>query len=432
MADFSQLSVAELQEYLSKLQLKYDNFKNKGLKLDMSRGKPSSDQLDLSMGMFDILDSNESFKASDGIDTRNYGGVDGLPEAKELFAEMLEVNPRDIIIGGNSSLNMMHDTIARALLFGVAGGDAPWGKSPVVKFLCPSPGYDRHFAICELFGIEMITIDMKADGPDMDMVEELASKDETIKGIWCVPKYSNPEGITYSDEVVDRLAKMSTKAKDFRIFWDNAYAVHHLTDKPDTLKNILTACKAAGNEDRVFIFSSTSKISFPGSGLAMMGASENNINLIRKQLSIQTIGPDKVNQLRHVLFFKDMENIETHMKKHASILKPKFDMVLSMLEAELRGKNIAWWNEPNGGYFISLNTMEGCASKIVEKAGEAGVTLTKAGATFPYGKDPKDTNIRIAPTFPPLDELKKAIELLCICIELVSVEKIIKEKSLAI
>ncbi|MCX8132176.1 MAG: aminotransferase class I/II-fold pyridoxal phosphate-dependent enzyme, partial [Clostridia bacterium] len=319
-------------------------------------------------------------------------------------------------------------SIARALLLGVLGSEEPWGKLPAVKFLCPSPGYDRHFAICELFGIEMITIDLKHDGPDMDTVEKLVAEDEAIKGIWCVPKYSNPFGITYSDEVVDRLAKMKTAADDFRIFWDNAYAVHHLTDKHDQLKNILTACKDAGNADRVFMFTSTSKITFPGAGVAAMAASENNINFIRKQLSIQTIGPDKINQLRHIKFLKNMKDVEAQMKKHAAIIGPKFDAVLEILEAELGGKDIAWWNKPNGGYFISLNTMEGCAKAVYELASEAGVTLTKVGATYPYGKDPKDRNIRIAPTFPTLEELRKAIEILCICVQIVSAQKVLAAK----
>jgi DNA-binding transcriptional MocR family regulator len=325
-------------------------------------------------------------------------------------------------------LNMMYDAIARAMMLGVVGSDTPWGKLPKVKFLCPSPGYDRHFAICELMGIEMIIIEMKQDGPDMDAVEALVANDDSIKGMWCVPKYSNPDGITYSDKIVDRLAKMNTKAKDFRIFWDNAYAIHHLSDKPDQLKNILTASKDAGNADRVFIFSSTSKISFPGAGVAVMAASESNISLIKKQLTIQTIGPDKLNQLRHIHYFRDMKTVEAHMKKHAAIIGPKFAAALDILETELSGKEIAWWNKPNGGYFISLNTMEGCAKEVFDMAGKAGVTLTTVGATFPYGKDPKDRNIRIAPTFPTLAELRKAIEILCICVQLVSAKKILAAK----
>jgi len=426
MSDFKVMSASELRSLIGELQKRYDDFKAQKLNLDMSRGKPCPQQLDLSMGMLDCIRSDTDYKAADGTDCRNYGGVDGLPEAKELFAAMLGVSPKEIIIGGNSSLNMMYDTVARAMIFGVLGSEVPWGRLPSVKFLCPSPGYDRHFAICEHFNIEMITVDMKDDGPDMDAVEELVSSDETIKGIWCVPQYSNPDGITYSDQVVDRFAKLQPKANDFRIFWDNAYAVHHLSEDHDKLKNILTACKEAGNPDRVFIFSSTSKITFPGAGIAMMAASEDNINFIKKQLSRQTIGPDKLNQLRHVRFLKSVEGIENQMRKHAAILKPKFDMVLNILDAELGGKNIAWWSKPKGGYFISLNTLPGCAKAVVSMAAEAGVTFTKAGATFPYGKDPLDRNIRIAPTYPPLSELKKAIEILGICVQLVSARKMLE------
>lgn len=425
MPDYSKMNISDLHEIKTGLQKRYDDFKSQKIKLDMSRGRPSKEQLDLSLGILDIL-GHSDYKAADGLDCRNYaGGVDGLPEARELFAQMLEVSPKEIIIGGNSSLNLMYDTISRAMLLGVAGSEKPWGKLPVVKFLCPSPGYDRHFAICEQFGIEMIPIEMKSTGPDMDMVEKLAGNDEAIKGIWCVPKYSNPDGVTYSDEVVNRFAHMKTKAADFRIFWDNAYVVHHLNDKPDHLKNILKACKDEGCPDRVFMFSSTAKISFAGSGVSMIAASENNIGLIKKQMSMQTICPDKINQLRHVRFFKNMETIEAHMKKHAAILKPKFDAVLNALDAELGDKNIATWTRPNGGYFLSLNTMEGCAKAVITMAAEAGLTLTSPpGAAFPYCRDPLGRNIRIAPSFPPLDELKKAIELLCICVQLVSIEKI--------
>ncbi len=424
MIYYESLSRDELKNEIEALENRYNAFKEQKLKLDMTRGKPCSDQLDICMDMLDIP-SKELRKAADGTDCLNYGVLDGLPEAKALFAEMLEVNTNEIIIGGNSSLNLMYDTIARAMSLGVMGC-TPWSKQEKVKFLCPSPGYDRHFAICELFGIEMIVIDMKQDGPDMDAVEKLVSEDETIKGIWCVPKYSNPDGITYSDEVVSRFAALKPKANDFRIFWDNAYCVHHLSDKPDMLKNILTACKEAGNENMVYIFASTSKISFPGAGVAVMASSSDNINSIKKSLTIQTIGHDKVNQLRHVKYFKDIDGINLHMKKHAVILKPKFDMVLEILENELGGKEIASWNKPNGGYFISLNTMDNCAQEVAKLAQEAGVALTKAGATYPYGKDPLDRNIRIAPTMPPVEELKKAIEIFAICIQLVSAKKFLK------
>lgn len=428
MSNYQALSRERLEEVKEELQQKYDAYREQKLSLDMSRGKPAPEQLDLTMQMLDLVDSGEVLKSEDGIDVRNYGGIDGIPEAKKLFAQMLEVSTDEIIIGGNSSLTMMHDTVSRAMSHGVYGSEIAWAKLPTVKFLCPSPGYDRHFAICEFFNIEMIVVDMHSDGPDMDQVVQLVAEDETIKGIWCVPKYSNPDGITYSDQVVDRLANMKTKANDFRIFWDNAYAVHHLSDTPDPLKNILTACMSAGNEDRVFMYSSTSKITFPGSGVAMMAASKNNIQQIKKQLAIQTIGPDKINQLRHVRFFKGLDELSAHMQKHAEIIGPKFQVVLSLLESELGGKEIAEWVEPNGGYFISLNTLDGCAKKVVQMAAEAGVTLTSAGATFPYGKDPRDRNIRIAPTFPSIDELKIAIHILCLCVQIASIDKLIAEQ----
>lgn len=418
---YSNLSKTELLNEIEKLEERYNAFKDQKLKLDMTRGKPCSEQLDMSMEILDIP-SKELRKAADGTDTFNYGVLDGLPEAKALFAEMLGVDKSEIIIGGNSSLNLMYDSIGRAMSLGILGS-TPWSKLDKVKFLCPSPGYDRHFAICELFGIEMIIVDMKQDGPDMDVVERLVAEDESIKGMWCVPKYSNPDGITYSDEVVDRIAALKPKAADFRIFWDNAYCVHHLSDKPDELKNILTACKANGNDNMVYIFSSTSKISFPGAGIAMMAASVENLNGIRKSLTIQTIGHDKINQLRHVKYFKNLDGINSQMKKHANILKPKFDMVLQILENELGGKEIASWNKPNGGYFVSLNTLDNCAKEVEKLSLEAGVVLTKAGATYPYGKDPRDRNIRIAPTLPPVEELNKAIEILSISVQLVSARK---------
>lgn len=428
MSDFTMFGKDELQEKLISLNEKYEGFKAQKLKLDMTRGRPCKEQLALSMEMLAFPGPYDDCKTADGTDARNYGLVDGIPEAKRLFSEMLNVSPNEVIIGGNSSLSMMYDSIARAMMFGVPGGTEPWSKLPKVKFLCPSPGYDRHFAITELFGFEMIAIDMKKDGPDMDRVEKLAAEDPSIKGIWCTPIYSNPEGITYSDEVVDRMASMKTSAPDFRIFWDEAYVVHHLTDKKDKLKNIMESCKLAGNPDRVFIFASTSKITFPGAGLAVMAASENNVSRIRKQVGIKTIGPDKLNQLRHVHFLKDMDGIEAQMKKQASILKPKFDMVLDILESELSGKNIATWNRPNGGYFISFNTMQGCAAAIVKMAADAGVAITPAGATYPYGKDPRDSNIRIAPTMPPVNELKTAMELLCTCVQIVSINKLLSKQ----
>lgn len=425
--DFTKLNNDELKGKLAFLNEKYEGFIAKKLKLDMSRGRPGADQLDLSLEMLNFPNANDSCKTAEGTDTRNYGLVDGIPEAKELFSKLLEVTPKEIIIGDNSSLSMMYDAIDRAMNFGVLGSKQPWNKLPKVKFICPSPGYDRHFAITELFNIEMIVVDMNSDGPDMDTIEKLVSEDDSIKGIWCTPKYSNPDGITYSDEIVDRLANMKTAANDFRIFWDNAYIVHHLTSRPDHLKNILEACKAAGNPDRVFIFASTSKITFPGAGIAMIAGSENNIVHIRKFLSIKTIGPDKLNQLRHVRYLKDLDGINEHMKKHAAILKPKFDMVLNILESELGDKNISDWNKPNGGYFISFNTLPGCAAATVKMAADAGVIMTPAGATYPYGKDPQDRNIRIAPTLPPVAELKMAMELLCICVQIVSIKKLLEK-----
>lgn len=431
MSEYASLSRKELCEIRDSLLKEYEDVKSKNLKLDMSRGKPGAEQLDLSLEILDCINSSESCKAEDGTDCRNYGLLDGIPEAKRLFAEMLEVKPSEIIIGGNSSLNMMYDTVARAMTHGILGS-TPWCKLDKVKFLCPSPGYDRHFAVTEHFGIELIPIEMKADGPDMDAVQSYVENDESVKGIWCVPKYSNPEGITYSDEVVDRFAALNPAAKDFRIFWDNAYCVHHLTDKHDKLKNILEALRANGKENMVYIFGSTSKITFPGSGVAMMAASEENIASIKKQLAFQTIGPDKLNQLRHVRFFKDLKGIEEHMKKHAAIIKPKFDAVLNALESELGGTGLAEWTNPNGGYFISVNTLDGCAKRTVELCKEAGVKLTPAGATYPYGKDPRDRNIRIAPTYPPLDELKTAAKLFCLCVKLAGIEKLLSAKKVTI
>lgn len=422
MVEFQKMEPSELKAYYADLQTEYEKIKAQGLKLDMSRGKPCAEQLDLSLGMLDMVE----YKSPSGLDCRNYGCVDGLPEVKKLFAPLLGVKADQMIIGGNSSLNMMHDTIARAMLFGVTDSVVPWGRLPVVKFLCPTPGYDRHFSICELFDIEMISIEMKEDGPDLDRIQELVAEDETIKGIWCVPRYSNPTGITYSDAVVDGLARMRTKADDFRIFWDNAYAVHHLTDHPQPLENMMEACVTAGHPERVFIFSSTSKISLSGAGVAMMAASERNIAMIRKQLAVQTIGSDKLNQLRHLLFFKDEAGITKHMKKHAKIIGPKFELVFEMLQTQLAEAGIAAWNRPQGGYFINFNTMEGCAKRVVQLAAEAGVVLTPAGATYPYHQDPLDRNIRLAPTFPPLSELKKAMEVFILCNKLAALEKMIR------
>jgi len=422
-----EMSKQQLTDLQTGLTDKYEKIKAKGLKLDMSRGKPASAQLDLSMGLLDCLSSKDTLKAEDGTDCRNYGVLDGIPEAKELFSKMIGVSTSEIIVAGNASLNIMYDTIAKALIFGLPGSEKPWGKYDKIKFLCPAPGYDRHFAICESFGIEMITIPLNSDGPDMDMIEKLVSEDDTIKGIWCVPMYSNPDGVTYSDETVIRFANLKPKASDFRIFWDNAYCIHHLTDTPDTLLNILDECKKAGNPNLVYIFGSTAKVTFAGAGVAMMGASKENIDYIKKLTTIQTIGFDKINQLRHVKYFKDFDGIMAQMEKHKAILAPKFEAVLKLLEKEIDPLEIATWIKPKGGYFISFNTFDGCAKRVVSLCKEAGVVLTPAGATFPYGKDPQDRNIRIAPTFPPVSELEEAMELFCLCVKLASVEKLLAQ-----
>lgn len=409
-----------------RLEQQFNEYKAKGLKLDMSRGKPSPDQLDLSMEIMDHY-GNE-YVSENGIDCRNYGLLDGIPEAKAIFSEMLEVSSEQIIIGGNSSLQLMYDFVIRALQLGVLGSEKPWCKYDKVKFLCPVPGYDRHFAICESLGIEMINIDYKSDGPDMDEVERLVSSDESIKGIWCVPMYSNPTGISYSDEVVRRFAMLKPAAKDFRILWDNAYCVHHLSDEHDKIINIIEECEKAGNPDMVVEFASTSKISFPGSGVAVIAASRANIDFIKSQLTFQTIGYDKLNQLHHVQYFKDINGIMEHMKRHATIVKPKFDAVLSALDREIAPLGIGEWNSPRGGYFISFDSLDGCAKRIVGLAKDAGVVMTGAGATYPYCRDPRDSNIRIAPTYPTVDELNLAMEIFCICVKLASVEKLLGEK----
>lgn len=421
----TEMNKTQLEEFKAKTEKEYNDFKSKDLKLDMSRGKPGFDQLDLTLPMMDILDSKSDMKCENGMDVRNYGILDGIPEAKTMFSKMLGVSENEIIVGGNSSLNMMYDSVARALLYGVVGSEKPWCKEEKIKFLAPVPGYDRHFGVCQSLGIELVNVPMRSDGPDMDIVEKLVSEDSSIKGIWCVPMYSNPEGITYSDEVVKRFANLSPKAPDFRIFWDNAYCIHHLTDTPDHLLNIMDECKKTGKQNMVFIFGSTSKVTFPGAGVAMMGASEENIDQIKKVITMQTIGFDKVNQLRHVRFFKDFDGITQHMKKHQELLAPKFSAVLDKLEQDIAPLGIAEWKKPNGGYFISLDTLDGCAKRVVALCKEAGVVLTGAGATFPYGIDPRDRNIRIAPTYPPVSELKLAMELFCTCIKLASVEKLL-------
>lgn len=428
MQSYAMMSKEELQQLHSQLSVEYKQYQVKGLNLDMSRGKPDTDQLNLSMEMMDVLNSTSDLKCDDGTDCRNYGILDGIAEAKQLIGDMIEVPADNLLIYGNSSLNIMYDSVSRSMTHGIMG-NTPWCKLDKVKFLCPVPGYDRHFAITEYFGIEMINVPMTLTGPDMDMVEKLVAEDPAIKGIWCIPKYSNPQGITYSDETVRRFARLKPAANDFRIYWDNAYCVHHLyDDDQDQLIEIIEECRKAGNPDLVYKFCSTSKISFPGSGVAAIATSMNNLVDIKKQLKIQTIGHDKVNQLRHVRFFGDSNGLKAHMLKHAKVLRPKFAAVINILERELGELDIASWYNPKGGYFISFDTMEGCAKKVVAKAKKAGVTMTPAGATYPYGKDPKDSNIRIAPTYPNLDDLITATELFALCVKIVSIEKLLADK----
>ena len=425
---YNDMSKEELLALKESLNKEYAEAKAKGLALDMSRGKPSAKQLDVSLGLLDTINSSSDLKALDGTDCRNYGVLDGIPEAKKLMADMMGTTPDHVIVYGNASLNIMYDQISRAYTHGILG-NTPWCKLDKVKFLCPVPGYDRHFAITERFGIEMINIPMSESGPDMGMVEESVSNDASVNGIWSVPKYSNPQGYTYSEETVKRMAALKPAAEDFRIFWDNAYVIHDLyDDKKDEIADIISECEKAGNPDMVFEFASTSKVSFPGSGIAALATSANNIADIKKQLTIQTIGHDKLNQLRHVRFFKDINGLKEHMRKHAEFMRPKFEAVESVLEEELGGLGIGSWTEPKGGYFISFEAMDGCAKAIVAKCKEAGVKLTGAGATFPYGKDPKDSNIRIAPSFPTPEEMKQAADLFVLCVKLVSVEKLLENK----
>ena len=428
MKPYQELSRAELLNLQDELERAFDIVKEKGLKLDMSRGKPSVAQLEMGMGLLDALDSKSCMKTETGMDTRNYGLLDGIPEAKKLMAEIMQVQPENVIVCGNASLPIMYDTISRSMTHGVMGS-APWCKLEKVKFLCPVPGYDRHFAITQHFGIEMITVPMTPQGPDMDLVEQYVNNDAAVKGIWCVPKYSNPQGYTYSDETVRRFAALKPAAEDFRIFWDNAYAVHDLyEDHSDSLLDILGECEKAGRPDMVYEFASTSKVSFAGAGIAAMASSKANLDYVRKSMTIQTIGYDKINQLLHVNYFKDLQGIKAQMIKHAQILRPKFEAVLKILEEELGGLGIGEWTKPNGGYFISFDSMEGCAKEIVARCKEAGVVLTGAGATFPYGKDPMDRNIRIAPSFPTPEEMAQATDLFVLCVKLVSVKKLLEQK----
>lgn len=417
MKTYKEMSREELLSEKASLEQRYNEFKARGLKLDMSRGKPCKEQLDLSVALNDVKDY-----VSDGVDVRNYGMLDGIPSCKKLFADLMGVKPENVIVGPTSSLNLMFDYVSQCYTHGA--GSTPWCKLDKVKFLCPVPGYDRHFTILEHFGIEMINVDMKQDGPDMDAIEELV-KDPSVKGMFCVPKYSNPQGITFSDDVVRRIAALKPAAEDFRIVWDNAYCVHDLVEDGDKLLNIFDVLPEYGNDDLVVEVCSTSKITFPGAGISAIIASDNNVKAIKSRLNAQIISYDKMNQHRHVEFFGDANGVLEHMKKHAAILKPKFDIVLETLEKELAGKGIASWVAPKGGYFISLDVMDGCAKRVGELCKNAGVTLTSVGATYPYGKDPNNKNIRIAPSFPPVDELSLAAELLCICTRLAAAEKLL-------
>lgn len=423
MSTLQSLSEEQLSARLGVLEATYEDYKSRGLKLDMSRGKPGPEQLELSMKLLDTVDSQTGAKTLKGEETRNYGMLDGIPEMKDMFADVLGVESANVIVGGNSSLNLMFDYISQAYSHGVCGHPA-WCREEKVKFLCPAPGYDRHFAVTEYFGIELIAVDMTENGPDMDQVERLAA-DPQVKGIWCVPMYSNPDGITYSDETVRRLCGMKTGAPDFRIMWDNAYGLHHLTDTPDQLLNVYETAKACGNEDRVMLFASTSKISFPGAGVAAMAGSPANIADVKNRLSFETIGYDKLNMLRHARYFGNADGLREHYKQHAAVIRPKFKAVLESLEMHLGGKGIARWKTPNGGYFVSVFLLDGCAKETVRLLKEAGVVMTGAGATYPYGKDPRDSNIRIAPTYPSLDEVRTAIDMFCVCAELACVRKLL-------
>ena len=427
MPYFQTMSSAALKKMMQELQQQYHEFKSKNLKLNMARGKPSAEQLELSADMLNNLSCEDLSKTEAGFETRNYGMLDGIPEAKEFFAQILDVPSDWIIVGGNSSLNLMYDAVARAMQFGV-GGNPPWNQQGRIKFLCPSPGYDRHFAICELFGIEMIHISMNKDGPNMNQIRNLVEQDPLVKGIWCVPKYSNPTGITYSDEVVRAFAALKPAAKDFQIFWDNAYVVHHLAEPHDRLLNIFDACQTYHSEDMVLEFTSTSKISFPGGGISALATTPKNIKYLLSIMSIQTIGHDKINQLRHCKFFGSEGKLQRHMEAHAKIIKPKFDLVIEYLNRQITPCGIGNWTEPRGGYFISFDALPGCGKRIGELCKQAGVVLTKVGATYPYGIDPLNRNIRIAPTYPPIGELEQAMQVFCVCVKIASIEKILRDR----
>lgn len=424
--NYLNLSKKELENKKNVLLKLYEDYKGKGLSLNMARGKPSPEQLDLSQPLLDSLKSTDSYISDDGTDCRNYGGFEGIVECKHLFADILETDPENVFVGGNSSLNMMFDTISCFMTASIYDDTLPWHDVKNRKFLCPVPGYDRHFGVTGYFGFEMIPVPMNENGPDMDVVEKLVSEDESIKGIWCVPKYSNPTGITYSDEVVKRFAALKPAAKDFRIMWDNAYAIHDASDTPDNLLSIIDECKKTGNEDLPILFCSTSKITFSGAGVAALAASPLNMKILKKRLTFATIGYDKLNMLRHARFFKNFDGIKAHMEKHKDILAPKFKTVIDSLENELKDTGIAEWTNPNGGYFVSVNVYKGTAKRVVELCKEAGVVLTGAGATFPNGFDPDDTNIRIAPSFPSVNELKSAMDIFCVCVKLAALEVLTK------
>lgn len=428
MKTYQELSRQELEELQRTLSKQFEAAKGMGLKLDMSRGKPAPGQLDIVMPMLDVLNAESDPKTENGTDCRNYGVMDGIPEVRKLLAEMLGTKPENIIANGNSSLSLMFDAVCHSMTHGVCGS-TPWCKLDQVKFLCPAPGYDRHFKVTEYFGIDMITIPMTESGPDMDLVEKYVQEDASVKGIWCVPKYSNPQGYTYSDETVRRFAALKPAAEDFRIYWDNAYCIHDLyEDKSAELLEILSECEKAGNPDLVYEFCSTSKISFAGAGISGVASSAKNLEWFKSMITVQTIGPDKLNQLRHVRYYKNIAGLKEQMARHSALIRPKFELVEEMLEKELDGLGIGKWTKPLGGYFISFDALEGCAKAIVAKCKEGGMVLTGAGATYPYGKDPKDSNIRIAPSYPSLEEMKQATELFILCVKLVSVEKLLEAK----
>ena len=425
--DYFNCSAQELEQEYEDLKKQYEDVKGRGLKLNMARGKPGKAQLDISNGMLNVITPDTDFVGEDGMDVRNYGILDGISECKRLFAQILGVDASKVMVGGSSSLNMMFDTISCMMTKPVAEGCKPWYEVTNRKFLCPSPGYDRHFGITQYYGFEMIPVPMTENGPDMDIVEQLVAADDSIKGIWCVPKYSNPQGITYSDETVRRFSGLKPAAKDFRIMWDNAYCIHDVTDTPDTLLNLYDECVKAGNEDLPIMFCSTSKITFPGAGVAAMAASDSNMKLFKARYNYEVISYDKLNMLRHVKFFGSYEGVLEHMQKHKAILKPKFDIVLDTLEKELVPTGIGSWTKPNGGYFVSIDVADGTAKRVVELCKDAGVVLTGAGATYPLGKDPKDSNIRIAPSFPPNDELKQAMDVFCVCVRIAACEKLLNK-----